>query len=103
MGTRMRISQTKKQLWWMLAATACVTSLHAQTGQGTIVGLISDSSGARITSVGVRATNQETNVASTVASNEGGLYRVGYLNPGKYNLVFEASGFKKQIRTDVVV
>src|SRR5262245_41576209 len=98
----MRLSNSGKLLF-MVAATACLASLYAQTGQGTIVGLISDTSGARITSVAVRITNQETNVASIVASNEGGLYRIGYLNPGKYNLVFEASGFKKQIRTEVVV
>src|SRR6188508_1199840 len=37
-----------------------IVGLYAQTGQGTIVGLVSDSTGARIVSVAVRVTNKET-------------------------------------------
>ena len=80
-----------------------IVGLYAQTGQGTIVGLVSDSTGARIVSVAVRVTNKETSVASSISSNEGGLYRVSYLNPGKYDVVFEAPGFKKTIRQGVTL
>jgi hypothetical protein len=75
----------------------------AQTGQGTIVGTVNDSTGAVVPSVVVRVTNAETNVAATSVSNESGLYRVPYLNPGMYMVAFEAQGFKRLERTSIQV
>ena len=98
------LSKTWSRALSLSAALVYVAAnLPGQTGQGTIVGLVSDSSGARIVSVGVRVTNRDTNVASAVTSNEGGLYRVSYLNPGRYDLVFESAGFKKLLRSDIEV
>jgi len=75
----------------------------AQTGQGTIVGLVSDSTGAVIPAVTVRIANPQTGFVHTAATNEEGLYRVPYLNPGIYELTFEAPGFKKLVRSNIQV
>jgi hypothetical protein len=100
----MSLSAIRSHLSFVVAVAVWATAnIHAQTGQGTIVGLISDNSGARIASVGVHVANMATNVASSLTSNEGGLYRATYLNPGKYDLVFEAPGFKKLLRSDIEV
>src|SRR5580765_260467 len=100
----MLLSKTWSRLLPLFAMALCVTAdLSAQTGQGTIVGLVSDSSGARVVSVAVRVTNKETNVVTNNVTNEGGLFRAPYLNPGKYDIAFEAQGFKKLVRTDIEV
>jgi hypothetical protein len=75
----------------------------AQTGQGTLVGQVSDTSGAIIAGVAVRITNKQTGFVYSAFTNEEGLYRTPYLNPGFYEITFEAQGFKKLLRSDIQV
>jgi hypothetical protein len=75
----------------------------AQTGQGTIVGTITDSSGALVPGVKIRITAKDTGFGYSPTSNEQGLYRQPYLNPGTYELTFEADGFKKLVRSNIAV
>lgn len=81
----------------------CPMALLAQTGQGTIVGTVSDSSGAVIPGVSVTATNRDTRVNRSTVTNEVGIYRLPYLNPGYYEINFEADGFKTLLRSNVQV
>ena len=78
-------------------------SAVAQTGQGTLVGQVNDTSGAIIAGVAVRTTNKETGFVYSAFTNAEGLYRTPYLNPGSYDISFEAQGFKKLLRTDIQV
>ena len=55
-------------LFLFLAAVSAV----AQTTTGTIVGTIRDSSGAIITGAKIRVTNEGTNIAISVTSNDSG-------------------------------
>jgi hypothetical protein len=82
---------------------ACAGLVTAQTGQGIITGLVTDASGAIIQGASVRITNKATGVGSASLSNEQGLYRAPYLNPGVYEVVFEASGFKRLVRSNIQV
>ncbi len=75
----------------------------SQTGQGTITGLVTDSSGAIVQGVSVRITSQATGFAYTPQTNEQGLYRAPYLNPGIYEVVFESTGFKRHVRPNIQV
>src|SRR5688572_3335028 len=77
--------------------------MPAQTGQGTIVGTISDSTGAILPNVTVRAVNIQTGFAYGSQSNEEGIYRILYVNPGTYDINYEAQGFKKLLRSGVLV
>ena len=70
---------------------------QAQTGQGTIVGTVSDATGAVIPGVSVTSTNRAT------VTNAEGIYRIPYLNPGYYEINFEADGFKKLLRSNIQV
>jgi hypothetical protein len=75
----------------------------AQTGQGTIVGTVSDTSGAVIAGVQVLVTEKETRFTYSTATNEEGLYRQPDLNPGTYEVSYEAQGFKKLVRTAIAI
>jgi hypothetical protein len=61
-----------------------------QTGQGTITGSVTDSTGAAVPGVNIRIVNAATGFAYTSTTNPEGIYRIPYVNPGSYELTFEA-------------
>jgi hypothetical protein len=64
--------------------------MRAQETRGNVSGIVSDSSGAVVAGATLRLTNVETGVVLTATSNETGLYRFLFLNPGRYKLVATA-------------
>ena len=77
--------------------------LEAQTTLGTIRGVVEDPSGAAVPDVRVTATNQETNLSGTAATDESGNYEIRGLLPGVYKVVTEAPGFKRFVRENVTL
>ncbi|MBK9171133.1 MAG: TonB-dependent receptor [Bryobacterales bacterium] len=75
----------------------------AQTGQGIITGLVTDSTGAIVPGVDVRITNKATGFVHTAQTNAEGLYRVPYLTPGMYEVSFESQGFRRVLRSNIQV
>ncbi|MBK9171129.1 MAG: TonB-dependent receptor [Bryobacterales bacterium] len=75
----------------------------AQTGQGIMTGLVTDSSGAIIPGVNLRITNRATGFVHTAQTNAEGLYRVPYLTPGMYEVIFESEGFRRIVRSNIQV
>ena len=67
------------------------------------MGDITDSSGAAIPDVTVTVIHEGTGVERKVQTNEAGQYRVTPLNPGTYTIQVESSGFKRQVRSGVVL
>ncbi|MGA7833363.1 MAG: TonB-dependent receptor [Terracidiphilus sp.] len=66
----------------------------AQTaGDGTISGLVTDSTGAVIAKAKVTATNTATNIATVRTSTSAGYYTISPLPPGSYTLEVSAGGF----------
>ncbi len=66
---------------------------HAQASGGSISGLVSDASGARIVNCNVKVTNIETGVTRTVSTNGAGNYSAPNLLPGSYEITASAPGF----------
>ncbi len=76
----------------------------AQITTATIVGTISDQSGAAVPAAQVTARNVDTGLTRTVVSGEDGSYRIEFLPVGNYEVeVSAASGFKKAKRTDITL
>src|SRR5436190_14103763 len=99
-------SQITSRVKWLAGLSACsflATLGYAQTGQGTIVGLVTDSSSAVVTGVSVTARNPETGFTYSALTNEEGLYRLLYVNPGTYEITFDARGFRKVVHSSVSV
>ena len=76
-------------LFWGLCILAA-----AQETRGSLSGIVSDGSGAVVARASLQLTNTETGVVLTTISNEAGLYRFLFLNPGQYKLVASIAGFK---------
>ena len=78
-------------------------SLHAQSTYGTVVGSVTDASGAAVTDAAVTLTNTGTGEKRTENSGPDGLFTFVNLFPGNYRVDVEKSGFKHFTRTAVVV
>ena len=90
----------------MLVVTALLLvtpySAIAQTA-ATIVGDVTDPSGAAVPGVSVTITNEGTGAERTVSTNAAGQYRVTPLNPGSYTVRATADGFTTQVRPGIVL
>lgn len=80
-------------------------ALHAQARvtAADLSGTTVDSSGAFVPGVTVAATNIETNVSRTVATDERGRYKMAALQPGSYRITAKLSGFSDQAREGVTL
>jgi len=78
-------------------------TLRAQsTTDGAIGGTVSDPSGAAVPNTAVTVTNNGTNLAQTVSTDEWGYFRVAKLQPASYTVSIDAAGFGAY-RTERVV
>ncbi|MDQ2950511.1 MAG: carboxypeptidase-like regulatory domain-containing protein, partial [Acidobacteriota bacterium] len=68
----------------------------------TIVGTITDSSGAVAPNVSITVVSTDTGLTRTTTSNQGGNYVLPLLPVGHYSITAEATGFKKKTITGVV-
>src|SRR2546426_4359064 len=94
------MSQKKVQKLWLglflaLSLAGISESGLAQTGRGTIQGVVRDASQAVVPAAHVVLTNTGTRVSQTGQTNEVGFYYFGAVQPGPYTLNVEVAGFKK--------
>jgi hypothetical protein len=75
----------------------------AQAVTGTLLGNVTDSSGAAVPGATVTATDVNKNISRTAVSNEAGYYIFTSLQSGTYNVEAELQGFKKVARQNVTV
>jgi Carboxypeptidase regulatory-like domain/TonB dependent receptor len=76
-------------------------SLFSQTAE--LNGLIKDPQNAAVPDVSVELRNEETGGISRTKSNADGIYAIPALNPGKYDLTAQATGFKTATYDGIVL
>jgi len=98
----------KKQLspllqWLTVVVFASVSAgnLWSQAAAGTILGTVSDTSGARVRSATITIKNVATGSVRVVTTNSDGLYRAPDLSPGIYDVATAAVGFATVVRTGI--
>jgi hypothetical protein len=84
-------------LWVALAVMSVLAgSTYAQNSQGTILGHVTDQSGAAVMGAKVTVTNADTAVVRTATTSRVGDYVFVNIPPGSYNVVVEGvAGFKR--------
>ena len=85
--------------------TLCVAATPglAQIGTGSITGHVMDSQGAAVVGAKIVVTNQATGVRTASATNSAGIYEQLSLQPGTYDVEVNAQGFRKALRSGVLL
>src|SRR5579884_3730025 len=74
---------------------SCCVDTAAQEATGTIIGNITDPTGAAVPHAMVTVTSIDTNIAHPTTSDDSGHYQVLQLPIGKYRISAEAPGFER--------
>src|SRR5262245_33651800 len=77
--------------------------LAAQGVRATIVGRVTDDTGAVIPGANITVTNIGTNESRSVIANDNGEYAIPQIAPGQYTLTAEFTGFNKVVRSGIVL
>jgi len=87
--------------FWLLATL--VNPAAGQSTFGTILGTVTDSSGAVVPNAKVTITNQGENISREYSGDSTGNYEALNLKAGVYSVAAEAPGFKKFVQKDLVL
>jgi len=89
----------KRSVWISLAVFSLlcglwVPSALGQAVYGSILGTVTDPSGAAVSGAKVTVTSETKNVSTETTSNESGNYSVSHLTPDVYSVQIAGTGFK---------
>jgi hypothetical protein len=87
----------------ILSLLVLAGSFHASAQEATIVGTITDSTGAAVTNAAVTITNTDTGVAHKLNTNGDGQYVAADLRIGRYTVRAVANGFKISEQKNLVL
>jgi len=90
----------------VLAAVLGITGFNrclAQTFLGGVRGLIEDPGGAVLAGANVTLANEATGVTRTTVSTSAGEYVFSQVEPARYTIAVESSGFKRLERKSVII
>src|ERR1035438_480270 len=76
---------------------------YSQAVNATLLGTVTDSSGAIVPNAKVTLTEVNTGTNRTCQTNESGNYTFPDMAPGQYAVTVEVSGFKKETRKDIAL
>jgi hypothetical protein len=104
-GTKGTLSheQWRRQVFVLVLVFSCVSMAFAQQPFGTIVGTVTDTTGATLPAAKVTVTNTATQAMQMVVTSATGDYSVPYLVNGVYTIRVEHPGFQTSLVSDVVV
>jgi Carboxypeptidase regulatory-like domain len=106
--TNQAISSAKRLFspcFWLLAVLmfASFASIHAQQTTGSIIGTVTDQTGALVSTAKVKATNVDTGYSRLSPTNSYGQYRIDYLPVGKYTVAVEAPSFQRFVQENLTL
>jgi hypothetical protein len=78
-----------------------IVTANSQSVNATLLGTVTDSTGAIVANAKVTITETNTNTVHSAVTNESGNYSFPDLPPGKYAVTVELTGFKRETRRDI--
>ncbi len=85
----------------MFYVLASLSILFAQSGTTSLRGTVTDPTSATVSGATVTLSNPERGFSRSVKSGDSGQYEFLQLQPGKYQLTVEMTGFRKAERKDI--
>lgn len=95
--------EARKFLFCLVACLCLAMPALAQRDMGTILGTVTDATGAVVPGAQVTITEEATGITNVVQTDPAGNYIRPLLKPGIYTVSLEAAGFKKGVQTGVVI
>ena len=86
----------------IILSLAC-SAAFTQVTTGTILGSVTDSTGAAISAATITITEVNKNTTSRAQSDDSGSFNVPFLVPGTYTIAVEKQGFKKGVQTTLLL
>ena len=77
--------------------------MRAQAVNATLLGTVTDSTGAAVANARITATESKTGLVQRSASNGSGNYTIPNLAPGTYTVTVEATGFKQDTHANIAL
>lgn len=99
----MRVKPFVLALSVALSAVCLAVPGLGQTTFGTILGTVTDPSGAVMPNVTITVTNEGENISHNVTSDAQGNYQAENLKAGKYTVTAQVSGFKEVTVKDILL
>jgi hypothetical protein len=87
-------------LTFLVAFILVAVSVAAQTPSASVVGRVTDATGAVVPGVSIKVANLDTNISQPGSSNEVGDFTIPYLTPGRYSLEAQSPGFRTYKRSE---
>src|SRR5438477_8152501 len=100
---RSSISWVPRAILVAVIFSGLIPLLHAQVDTGTIVGTVTDPSGAVISGAKVTLTNLGTNASLTTTTQADGTYKFSPVRIGTYKIDVTAQGFQTASQRNVPV
>src|SRR5262245_15710783 len=88
---------------FILCLLAMSLPLYAQSTSGSMTGAVQDKNGAAIANAKVVVTDQSRKVSFTATTDSEGRFVFAQLQPGRYNLEVQSTGFRKFELKDIVL
>ena len=102
-GARFAPSQLRLLGILLLLAAATAVAGWSQVVSATLLGTVTDASGAVVPNAKITITETQTGVIHTDQTNGSGNYNVPNLPPGIYSVSVESAGFKKETRRNITL
>src|SRR5438105_4349616 len=74
-----------------------------QSFTGSVSGTVADTTGGVLPNVKVTLINERTNETKPATTDQGGVFSFSQVTPASYRVEAEAQGFKKSVRSAVLV
>ena len=87
----------------LMLSIAAAIGVFAQSSTGTLTGIVSDPTQARLADVVLKLVNEETGVSLLAKTTASGEYTFPLLASGAYRLSAELSGFQRSARTGIIM
>ncbi len=104
---RRAASMSIRHIAWALCVAVivllCGSPLHAQVDTGTVLGTVTDASGAPISGASVTLTNEGTSAALTTTTGGDGSYKFTPVKIGSYNIKATYQGFQTVTQKNITV
>ena len=86
-----------------ILATLLATAAFPQGERASVTGTVTDSSGAILVGAPVSIRNVATNITTSTTTNASGIYYLTSLNPGRYELRVNQTGFRPAVVNDLTL